>query len=316
MGFPTPPRGLVADLITPLHEDGTIDDQGVKRVLSRVCPHVEGVLLAGPHGGEGRALPASLRAHLLKTVLAQTARNFPVLVWITQATEEGTRDNLAALLGVLKGSEAAARVFLVDTPLYYHSNRGLLAHYAALCSLSPCPFLICNDPGLLEGTGRPFKRKNIRTAILKSLTGLTGLQGMIFLGDLDRARNYEQARQGNPDFVIYDGDESHFLQFPSMGGVVSLGANLNPWAWGKITRSSLQKTARQNVYPDHLAQIWDLGHHLNALREVYNRAPIPIIKGALAEMGVIESPYCLWPARECKEEIQQIMGLLSSCPQP
>ena len=281
-------RGLIVDLITPLRESGDIDGRGLGRHLDRVLPHVHAVFIASPYAGEGIHLSAPQREDLLDKSLVVIRGQMPLLVWVTQDTEENTKETLLLLQKRVAARKYDGPVFWVDTPLHYHSNRGLILHYRNLSTLAKGSWVLHNDPELIRKLGRSFKRNNIRTAILKSLAAIEGIQGLMFQGPLERAGNYQRAVRRRPEFRIYDGDESHFLKYPSMSGVVSVGANLAPRAWRKITDASLNLTDNRQDYPDRLQQLWETGVYLHKLLEIYRLFPVPVVKGALSNMGVIE----------------------------
>ncbi len=313
MGLPTAPRGLVADLVTPLKADQSIDGTGLERLLLRVAPHVQAVLLASPQTGEGTALDPAQRWQLLEKAL-YTLRPFsvPIFMWITQDTQDKTNAAFTLLQqGLDRQRGDTTAVFWVDTPLYYHSNRGLPDHYRTLCDASKEPFILHNDPKITETVAGPFKRQNIRTAILKELATLEGVAGLIFSGAMERAHHYRKACSRKSHFRIYDGEESHFLDHPSMSGAASAGANLAPRAWEEITRSSLQLSADQKVYPDHLQQIWELGEYLRNLRDLYRPSPVPVIKAALAQTGIIETPVCTTPGKDTTPTVNQMIHLMA-----
>jgi len=290
--------------------DGSIDDRGLERLLDRTTPHSQALLLGSPHTGEGEYLTPGQRVGLLEKTLAVIRGHLPLLVWVTQGTEKKTTEIILALKEVLEKQKYAGQVFFVDTPLYYHSNRGLPPHYQILCSLVDVPFILHNDPEFIKGLERSFKRKNIRTAILKELTSQQSIKGIIFSGSLERSHNYQRACRGRTRFRIYDGDEARFLDHPSMSGVVSVGANLAPEAWQKITQSSLQLLVDQDEYPDHIEQIWELGHYLHDLKDAYLRAPVAIIKEILSDIGVIETPTCTFPPEDVEESKRKVKELM------
>ena len=215
----------------------------------------------------------------------------PILVWVTQETEEMTKETVLILRKGLEKRKYHGPVFWVDTPLYYHSNRGLSSHYADLCALAEAPFILHNDPEMIKGLAKPLKRNNIRTAILKEIVSLGGIQGLIFSGSLDRAYNYQKASLRQSNFRIYDGEEAHFLDHPSLSGVVSVGSNLAPKAWQAITCSSLNLMGPHNIYPDHRQQIWRLGQYVRDLKDRYEPMPVLLINQVLADMGIVE-PAC------------------------
>lgn len=288
-------RGLIVDLVTPLRPNGEIDGRSLGRHLDRILPHVHAVFIASPYAGEGIRLSASQREDLLDKTLVVIRGQMPLLVWVTQDTEESTKKTLLLLRKRVATRKYGGPVFWVDTPLYYHSNRGLLLHYRNLCTLAGEPWILHNDPELITRLGRSFKRNNLRTAILKSLAGIEELLGLVFFGPLDRARNYQKAVRRRPDFRIYDGDESHFLKHPSMSGVVSAGANLAPRSWRKITDASLNVTDSRQEYPDRLKQLWETGVYLQKLLDLYRPSLMPMLTAALAAMGVIEEALRLDP---------------------
>jgi len=306
------PRGLIVELVTPFNREGGIDGGGLKRLLARTSSFANGVFLASPRAGEGTALSPGLRAQLLEQAIMAMDRNpIPIFIWVTQESEDKTRETIRALGQVVAQHPFGTHLFYVDAPLFYHSNRGLPTLYKELCPMAGAPFILHNDPGLIKGLGSPFKRNNIRTAILKELAGFHEISGIIFTGSLDRAHHYERACRRRPDFRIYDGDESQFLDHPSRSGVVSIGANLAPAAWERITRSSLQLSMSEEEYPDSLQQIWETGDYLRRMHELYAKDPVTIVKDLMARMGTIEFIGRTEPIEEMESPGHRLRELMS-----
>jgi dihydrodipicolinate synthase/N-acetylneuraminate lyase len=304
------PRGLIVDLVTPLKKSGDIDGRSLGKHLDRVLPHVQAVLLASPQTGEGKNLGPSQRGELLEKALVVVRGKVPILIWITHSTEEGTKENLQLLKKRLEQRKYAGQIFWVDTPLYYHSNRGLPSHYKELSTTVKEPFLLYNDPELIRQIGSTFKRTNIRTSILKELSQMGSIRGLIFLGSLDRARNYQKAVRARSDFRIYDGDESHFLTYPSLSGVVSMGGNLAPKSWQKVTASSLNLSGERKDYPDSLQQIWNQGEYLRSLLEIYQNSSAHLIKQVLSDKGILESPTSTVMEEGTEEKTKRLEALM------
>jgi len=285
-------RGLIIDLITPLSKGGDIDGRGLGRHLDRVLPYAQGILLASPYVGEGRNLKPAQREELLEKALVVVRGKVPVLFWVSGGTIEETGDILLLLRKRIEKRAYDGPVYWIDSPLYYHSNRGLPLYYKDLSDSVKEPFLLYNHPSLIKQLAHPFKRNNIRTGILKELAQIKSIRGLIFFGSLDRSRNYQKAVRSRPDFRIYDGEEAHFLTHPSLSGVISVGANLAPREWQKITASSLHTSGDQKNYPDHLQQIWEAGEYLGLLMEIYSGHSGAVVKQVLADADIIESPTC------------------------
>ncbi len=285
----SPPRGLIVDLVTPLTSDGALDLESLDRLIDLLVPHVHGVLAAGPAAGEGSALDLKNRTELIARALKTIGGRVPLFAWVTGKDPEKTASFIETI------DQASAQtpeglLFWVDTPLFYHSNRGLPTHYLEMSERLKRPLILHNDPDFISTLETPLKRNNIRTSILKELVRLEAVSGLIFSGSMDRARNYQKACHGKPGFRIYDQNEFNFLDFPSMSGVVSIGAALAPKAWHTITEASIRRTGGDVDYPDFLHQIWEMGRHVRALMEGYGAAPVPIVKAALHRMGIISSP--------------------------
>jgi dihydrodipicolinate synthase/N-acetylneuraminate lyase len=312
MAAQSSPRGLIVDLVTPLKQNGDIDGRSLGRQLDRVLPHVQAVLIAGPGMGEGANLTAGQREELMEKTLIVVRGRVPVLVWITQDTEQKTRETLGLLSKRLKKRKCKDQVCWLDTPLYYHSNRGLVSYYRNLTTLTREPWLLHNDPGLIDRLARSFKRNNIRTAVLKEILEIEEIHGLLYLGSLDRAGNYQKATGPRSDFRIYDGDELRFLTHPSLSGIVSAGANLSPNAWSKITEASLGLSDTRGDYPDRLQQIWKTGQYLRRLLDLYSSQAVQVIKQVLSELGIIESPTCFVEDRDVQREVMSVLEAMKN----
>lgn len=305
-----PPKGLIVDLITPLTSGYEIDNRGLERHLKRVLPYIQALFLASPSIGEGKMLGLEQREELLDNVLSVVKGRIPIFTWLTQKTQEETKKILLRLRKRLDVRRYIGQIFWVDAPLFYHSNRGLPLYYQDISSLVPDPFILYNAPGLIKQLGSPLKRNNIRTNILKELVRINKIQGLIFSGSLDRAHNYQKAVRTRSHFRIYDGDESRFLVHPSLSGVVSMGANLVPKAWNKITSSSLKMNGSTPDYPDYLKQIWEIGGYLDKLKDIYNTDGPILIKMILADKGIIESPVCLEETENLEDKFSALKDIL------
>jgi dihydrodipicolinate synthase/N-acetylneuraminate lyase len=301
-----PPKGLIVDLITPLYDAGGIDEKSLHRLLKRVLPHVEGVLLGSPRAGEGRSLGLDRKVDLLESALALIGDDTPILFWISGESSEGTKEILAALEDLLGTGKYRGNVFWLDSPLYYHSNRGLTRHYEELTCLADSPLVLLNDPGLIELLDRPLKRSNIRTSIVKELGMMEGITGLVFCGSLTRVNNYQRSLSRSSDFRVYDGDETRFLEHPSMSGIVSMGANVAPGMWSTITRSSLGIREDKD-----LGRLFELGALLKDLLMIYRKNPVRIMKRALFDLNVIGSPACTPVIEPFKDETASLAEFLS-----
>ena len=95
-----------------------------------------------------------------------------------------------------------------------------------------------------------------------------------------------------------------------MGGVVSVGANLAPGAWERITQSSIQLHAHRENYPDRLQQIWESGDYLKNMLALYGQTPAATIKMVLSDMGIIGTPEMLMPVEIEHDSIKALKALM------
>jgi len=319
MGVLSAPRGLIVDLVTPLGSDGSLDEQALDRALQRCLPYADAVWLAGPYSSEGPYFPSSQRLAMVKKALSVLHGEVPLWVWVTQDTEEETEETVMTLEEGLKGQPHTSAVTWVDTPLYYHSNRGLPGHYRQLCTALDHPLVLHNDPGLIKQLGKPMKRCNIRTAVLKEVLSTGAVIGMIFHGTLDRSYNYHRASRGLPHFRIYDGDEARFMEYPSMSGVVSLGANLALRAWKEMVRLCLRVEEDLEGDAKSARMAWELRDYLHRLRNLYLPGPPAVIRAVLSDLRVTEaSPGDLTRRQvsDLKEQAEALMARHGDFPSP
>ena len=306
------PKGLIVDMISPLLRNGAIDDKGLERYLKALMPNAQAIFLAGPYMGDGEYLSGEQREELFHRTLLAVQSRLPVLVWISMATVDETLELLLMLKKRLETLYYTGPVFWVDTPLYYHSNRGLETHFQNMSSMVEGPFILINDPSFIRKKNRPLKRLNIRTSILKRLASLESIKGIIYFGSLERSYNYRKAVRSRVDFMIYDGDESHFIEHPSLNGVLSRGANLAPAAWKKVSESSLNLNGDLEHYPDRMRQILEAGMYLKDLKNIYSGYGSGFFKQILSEIGIFEYYGSHFDSKKNDEDVKSAVTLMKT----
>ena len=284
-----PPRGLIANLVTPLNNEGRPDGQALARLMGRLDGQVNAFLAGSLRVGEARQLGIPSRMALLEAALAGSRNRVPLLFDITGPTLEGTTRLLEQAEALLKKIKPDGQVFYFLTPLVYHSNRDLPRHFKQMGQTTRRRFIMGNNPSLVGALRSRLRHHNIRTAVLKKLAANEQLVGLEFEGDLDRALGYQRAVQLHKAFRFYDGSEESFLERPSPAGVISGGACLAPQAWSELVASSLNSFGPQRTQPDFLSRIWQRSQEVRSLMEVYAANPPALIKAALKLMGIIEN---------------------------
>ena len=218
----SPPEGLIIETVTPLTPAGGLDVESLARLLERVLPAADGLLVGGPEAGEGLALPPETRLDLLTRTLSRVGGSLPVFFGITGAAPAETRELALAARQVVGRLDYRGQVFLADCPLWYHSNRGLPQFYRGWLKEANLPLLLMNLPEMLQRQTSLFKHRNLRTQVVKKLAALPAIVGMIYQGEMRRFLNYYLAAVARPQFAFYEADESPVPHPPrGLGGGVA-----------------------------------------------------------------------------------------------
>ncbi len=272
MALSSLPRGLIIDLYTPIL-DGGIDYQVLRPLLARIKNNTLALLVCSPKMGRGLVLSPEARMELILFVQEHLPKDVILMPYVSLGTKEGTIDFISRVQEALMDG---SRTCLVDSPLLYHSNSGLLDLYQEYGRFTTLPFCLYNDPYLISTLRKPFKRSNIRTKILKSLSLANNILGLIFYGEMGRLRNYHRAVRGNPNFTIYEGDEQRFLESPGNYGVVSGLANLEPERWQYLVYQCVSAPRIPDESPEHQNYL------LKVLKELKEMGPVNDLKYTLA----------------------------------
>ncbi|TAN32466.1 dihydrodipicolinate synthase family protein [bacterium] len=210
--------GVMTALVSPLHQDGTVDEAAIGRL-------VEHVLAGGVHGllslgstGEATSLDETARRRLLSGVVEAAGGRVPVICGVAQShlAAAGSEVEAAARLG----ADAA----LVAPPFFYPIDQAtLLAFYRRLADHSSIPILLYNIPGFTKVAAEPAT-----VATLAREGAIAGIK--------DSSRDFEYfeavciATRGLPNFRIFIGSDTMLLAALAMGGAGTIcgAANVAP----------------------------------------------------------------------------------------
>ncbi|MBM4273918.1 MAG: hypothetical protein FJ134_05585 [Deltaproteobacteria bacterium] len=286
--FPTPPEGLIVDLVTPLTPGGRLDGESFSRLVERIAPVAGGLLVGSPQAGEALDLSFGTRLELLSQALAAVDGRTALLWGITGQSQEETRELALACREELGRRHYSRPIFLADLPLWYHSNRGLPQACQDLLEAAGLPLLLLNLPEVVRRRGVRFKHLNIRTHVFKRLAALPGVAGLIYQGEMRRFLNYHYAAAARPGLVFYEADEASFLTRPGGWGVVSASAQLLPELWRKVVQVCLHPEEAAED-PEGRYELMENSQLLLKVARLCRAAPAALVKAALAAQGVLAS---------------------------
>ncbi len=292
-------KGIIPPLVTPLMADGTLDREGVDRLLEHVIEGgVHGVFILGTTG-EGPHLSYDLRRQFIARVTESIGGRIPVIVSISD-TSMVESHNLA------KYAKEAGASAVAFTPPYYFIPGGpeLQDFVQDMVELLCLPFFLYNMPSLTKVT---IPLDVIETAFqCENCLGLKDSSGDLFY--------FKQVRRliGKRDKKLLIGPEELLAESLLAGGHggVSGGANLFPRLYVSIYEHMqagdfAQAAALQREVMELSCGLYNIGRHGSRI--------IQGIKGALELSGICQrhlaAPFRGLSADELKRASEVISGM-------
>jgi dihydrodipicolinate synthase/N-acetylneuraminate lyase len=268
-------KGVLPALVTPLTEEGGVDEPAVERLVEHVLAGgVSGLVPLGSTG-ETASLDEPARRRMLGAVLKAARGRVPVISGVAQSHLAAARAEVAAAASL--GADAA----LVAPPFYYPIDQAtVLAFYRSVAADSAIPILLYNIPQFTKVVAEP------------ATVATLGREGTI-KGIKDSSRDFEYfelvcgATRDLPGFRIFTGSDTMLLASLAMGGAGTIcgAANVAP-AWAVRIYDDVQR-GDWSAARAHQDELVDLVMRLRG--GVFPAA----IKAALELQGIC-SP---WPAR-------------------
>jgi 4-hydroxy-tetrahydrodipicolinate synthase len=213
-----PITGSIVALVTPMHEDGRVDFDALRRLVDW---HVaEGTQCIGAVGTTGESPTVSVEEHceVIRVAVEHAAGRIPVMAG---AGGNSTAEAIELSRYALK---VGADCTLSVVPYYNRpSQEGIYAHFRAIAEAVDLPMVLYNVPG------RTVADMQTETVLrLAEVPGIVGIKEAT--GSIERACwLIKQAPKG---FSIYSGDDGTAVALMLLGGHgnVSVTANVAPRA--------------------------------------------------------------------------------------
>jgi len=284
-------RGSIVALITPMHEDGRIDEDSLHRLVDF---HVEGgtsAIVAAGTTGESATLDEQEHCALVRRVVELAAGRIPVIA----GTGANSTPEAIALTSCAQRAGVAA--VLLVTPYYNKpTQEGLYLHFKAIAEAVEIPQILYNVPSRTACDLLPET-----TARLSRIPNIVGIKEAT--GDLERLIRLKSLCE--KDFDLLSGDDATACAFILRGGHgdISVTANVAPQLIQRMCAAAL--SGRRD---EALA--------INARLDPLHRAlfvqssPIPV-KWAVTEMGLsargIRLPLT-WLTEDAQSTVRAAMG--------
>ena len=209
-------HGSLVALITPMHENGDIDNGALKTLIDyHVDNGTDGIVIAGTTG-ESCTLSFSEHESLLKQSVEYAAGRIRIIAG------PGANSTQQAVHLTEVACEAGATACLSVAPYYNRpTQEGLHAHFSAIADAAPIPTILYNVPGRTASDIH-----NDTVARLAEHPNIIGIKDAT--GDMVRAADL--ARIVPSSFLLFSGDDLTSLPYLLLGGtgIISVTANIAP----------------------------------------------------------------------------------------
>jgi 4-hydroxy-tetrahydrodipicolinate synthase len=229
----TPIVGSIVALVTPMHEDGSVDYDALRRLIDW---HVaEGTACIGVVGTTGESPTVSVEEHceIIRVAVEHAAGRVPVMAGAgANATSEAIELTRFA-------QKVGADCSLQVVPYYNKpSQEGMYRHFRAVAEAVDLPMVLYNVPSRTVADMQP------ETAIrLAQVPGVIGIKEAS--GNIERAAWL--VKQAPAGFSIYSGDDGTAVALMLLGGHgnVSVTANVAPRAMAELCRAAVAGDAKR-----------------------------------------------------------------------
>jgi 4-hydroxy-tetrahydrodipicolinate synthase len=260
-------QGSMVALVTPMQDDGSVDEDSLQRLVEFHVEHHSDALVSVGTTGESATLNEEEHCHVIRRTVEMAAGRIPIIAGTgANSTREAIDLTRCAM-------EAGAAACLLVTPYYNKpTQEGLYLHYKAVAEAVPIPQILYNVPGRTACDMLP--ETVARLAPLENIVGIKEATG-----SMQRAQ--EIMDRCGDRLTVYSGDDATAMELMLLGGSgnISVTANVAPAAMHALCAAAMagdRETAQQ------------INERLNVLHSALflESNPIPV-KWALHVMGLI-----------------------------
>ena len=279
-------KGSIVAMITPFHEDGSVNYEVLTELLERqVTSGTDAIFILGTtaeYSTMTHEEDASVVEHTIKVVNGRV----PIIVG------SGSNCTATQVEKSIAYQNMGADALLLIAPYYNKANpEGMYRHFAGTADAVHIPCLLYNVPGR---TGC-----SIPVSVVERLSKHPNIVGIKEAsGDMSYAMKI--AHCIGPDFALYSGNDDITIPLMSIGGsgVISVYANVMPAMCHQIVADYLGGNQAQAV-ANHLK-------YLKLMNDLFIEVnPIPV-KTAMNMIGLNVGPMRL-PLCEMSEEHQTVL---------
>ena len=279
--------GAGVALVTPFHEDGSVNYDKLDELIDYHCEHgTDSIIICGTTG-ESSTLSEEEHMECIRFAVERTRKRLPVIA--------GTGSN--ATYTTIDMSKEAVEYgvdgLLLVTPYYNKATReGLIAHYKAVAKEAKAPIIMYS---VASRTGMNIAPETVAT-LVKETDNIVAIKEAS--GDIGQVATLAALADGCLD--IYSGNDDQVVPLLALGGkgVISVLSNVAPRETHDMVMKFLEGDVKGSL--DIQLKYMDVIHNL--FSEVN---PIPA-KRAVAEMGYCKN-IVRRPLTEMEEDHAQVL---------
>ncbi len=263
--------GAGVALITPMHEDGSINYEEMERIVNdQIANGTDAIIVCGTTG-EASTMSHEEHIETIKTCVDMTKKRVPVIA--------GTGSNCTSTAVYLskEARNAGADGVLVVSPYYNKATQaGLKKHFTEIAKSIDLPVILYNIPGR---TGVNILPRTIADLVAEIDT-IVGVKEAT--GDLAQVADLLSMTQGEID--VYSGNDNQIVPIVALGGkgVISVLSHVAP----RDTHDMVMKMIEGDVEGSRKLQL----KYIPLIKELFSEVnPIPV-KAAMELMGYQPGP--------------------------
>lgn len=218
-------RGTGVALVTPFHQDKSVDYDSLSRLIDHVIGGEVDYVVSLGTTGESATLSSEEQDQVLAHTIGAVDQRVPVVAGFGG-------NNTEAVINRIKGASLDGVAAILSVSPYYNkpTQQGIYNHYKALDDVSPLPIILYNVPG--RTASNLTAETTIRLA--KDCANIMAIKEAS--GDLSQCMDIvANAPEG---FLVISGEDELTLPMISFGmhGVISVIANAFPKAYSDMVR--------------------------------------------------------------------------------
>ena len=283
-------EGSIVALVTPFHEDGSVDFEALARLVDFHLQNGTDAILTLGTTGESSTMTDEEDNSVVDAVVKQVAGRIPVIAG------SGSNSTATMLDKSLSYQRLGADGLLIITPYYNKSNEGgIYQHFKVVADAVDIPCILYNIPGRC---GCSISLNNMeRLAAHKNIMGVKEASGNVTFAA-------QVAQLLSDEFRMYSGEDALTVPLMSLGasGTISVWADIQPALVHEMCRAYLDGNVQRAREIQVAAQPL-----ISALFSEVN--PIPV-KEALGQMGLLDVHYRLpltHMAQDTRAHLTQVM---------